>query len=259
MSTILDRIVVAKRRELDELKGQLPLEQLRTMCDKRKEHLFVKALSTGKGTHIIAELKKSSPSRGVLREDFDVASLAQLYRDGGASALSVLTERDFFDGSFENLEKARETSGLPVLCKDFIFDPYQVYYACWRKADAILLIVALLGSEPLNRLLSLAGGLGLDCLVEVHDEKELTVALDCGAKIVGVNNRNLQDFSVSLAISEQLAPLIPADVVKVAESGIFEQRDIARLSKAGYNCFLIGEALVRSDDPVALLRSLRGQ
>lgn len=257
MNSILEKIVVNKRFEVEELKIEWSLQDLKERSPDRPKGLFKKAIENRSGVNIIAEIKKGSPSKGILLEDFDPASLAKQYREGGAAALSVLTERKYFFGRAEYLGLAREESGLPVLCKDFLVDPIQLHYARAMSADAVLLIVRLLSNESLRTYLKLADEIGLDCLVEVHDENELEIALDAGAGIIGVNNRNLEDFSVTLETSERLGELMPENVVRVAESGIFDANDIVRLQKAGYNNFLIGEALVKAKDPAAFIRSLR--
>jgi len=257
LNSILEKIVVNKRFEIEELKIEWPLQSLKERFPDRPKGLFRKAIENRSGVNIIAEIKKSSPSKGILLEDFDPVSLAKQYRDGGAAALSVLTERKYFFGRAENLGLARQESGLPVLCKDFIVDPIQLHYARAMSADAVLLIVRLLTSDSLRDYIRMADEIGLDCLVEVHDENELEIALDAGAGIIGVNNRNLEDFSVTLETSERLASMMPKDIIRIAESGIFNADDIVRLRKAAYNNFLIGEALVKAKDPAALIRSLR--
>ena len=257
LNSILEKIIVNKRLEIEELKIEWPLQSLKERFPDRPNGLFRKAVENRSGVNIIAEIKKGSPSKGILLADFDPVSLANQYRNGGAAALSVLTERKHFFGRVEYLELARHESGLPVLCKDFFIDPFQLHYARAMHADAVLLIVRLLTIESLCDYLRLADEIGLDCLVEVHDENELEIALDAGAEIIGVNNRNLEDFSVTLETSERLGKLMPKDVIRVAESGIFKVEDIVRLQKAGYNNFLIGEALVKAKVPAALIRSLR--
>lgn len=256
---ILDKIALNKRAEVDQLMIEMPIEQVKDRLRDVPTISFKTALSNPDSINIIAELKKGSPSKGIMKPDFDPGALAAAYRDGGAAALSILTDSRFFYGSFENIALARHETSLPILCKDFILDPYQVYYARLMGADAVLLIVRLLGEMKLTRLLAVAAEIGMDCLVEVHDEKELQIAISAGADIVGVNNRNLSDFSVSLELSERLAAKIPPKVVKVAESGILDRGHVERLQASGYNNFLIGEALVTADDPTALLNSLRGE
>lgn len=258
MSSILHKIVADKRADVEELKAGLPLQDLRKRVDPQTHLDFEAALRNTASVNIIAEIKRGSPSKGMLTADFNPAIIAEQYRDGGAAALSVLTEEKYFFGRYEFLALAKRRSGLPVLCKDFIFDEYQVYYAKYVQADAILLIARLLPPDTLREFLALAESIGLACLVESHNEREVELAVNAGARIIGVNNRNLDDFSVSLETSERLAPLIPSHVVKVAESGIFTRDDITRLQSAGYNSFLIGEALITAGDPIELLHSLRG-
>ncbi|MFQ6008002.1 MAG: indole-3-glycerol phosphate synthase TrpC [Candidatus Zixiibacteriota bacterium] len=255
---ILQEIIANKRTEVEKLKSERPLDSIQDNLPDNLRFSFKRVLSNDTAINIIAELKRGSPSRGLIASDFDPVKFARLYREGGAAALSVLTDPKYFYGRYEYIEMVKLETGLPVLCKDFILDPYQIYYARYMNADAILLIVKLLPSTTLSEFISLAQKLGLDCLVEVHGEEEVQAALDSGADIVGVNNRNLHDFSVNLETSETLAPFIPDDVVKIAESGIFTFADVTRLQAAGYTNFLVGEALVVSDDPVSLLKSLRG-
>ena len=254
---ILKEIAAAKRLEIERLKAELPVESLQRQLPDHTAGTFRRALEGETETKIIAELKKGSPSRGIMVENFDPAALAAKYRDGGAVALSVLTERKYFYGRTEYLKEAAEASSLPVLCKDFILEPYQLYYARYSGADAVLLIVRLHSSGMLTELIKTASDLGLDCLVETHDSDEVKMAVDCGADIIGVNNRNLDDFSISLETSERLASLIPDNAIRVSESGIGTPDDIVRLRDSGYTRFLIGEALMTADDPVRLLQSLR--
>lgn len=257
MTDILYRIAVDKRQEVEALKKRLPLQRLEHDMPDRPRFRLRQALEARGGIKIIAELKKGSPSRGVIAPDFDPIGLALNYQRGGAAALSILTEQKYFYGSYDYIAPAAEATGLPVLCKDFVVDPYQLYHARWIGADAALLIVRLHTRNALVVLLRVAETLGLDCLVEVHDENEMEIALAAGARLIGVNNRNLADFTVNLATSERLAAMMPPDVIAVSESGIFEPEDIARLRQAGYTTFLIGEALVKATDPVALLTRLR--
>ena len=256
---ILLKIAANKRAEVEKLKSEKPLARIREDFPGSSRFNFKEALTEDPEIHIIAELKRGSPSKGIMASDFDPVKLARQYREGGAVALSVLTEEKYFYGRYEHVEMVKHEAELPVLCKDFILDPYQIYYARYVNADAVLFIVKLLQSGTLSEFISLAHELGLDCLVEVHSKEELQTALDSGADIIGVNNRNLRDFSVNLETSEALASLIPDNVVKIAESGIFTFADVTRLQAAGYTNFLVGEALVTSDDPVSLLKSLRGE
>jgi len=254
---ILHKIVANKRLEVDELKIERPLETLVPRIPTIEPHQFGEALRSGDGVKIIAEVKKGSPSKGIMVEDFDPAGIASDYGAGGAAALSVLTDRKFFYGSFENLGLAKESSGLPALCKDFVIDRYQLYYARLHGADAVLIIAALHSTAEIKQLIDEADTLGLDCLVEVHDQEELKKALDAGARIVGVNNRDLRDFTVTLDTSLSLAPGIPKEVIAVSESGISTPEDIAVLREAGFTAFLIGESLVTAGDRIELLKRLR--
>jgi len=205
---------------------------------------------------IISEIKKASPSRGLLSPDFRPADLAQQYEQGGAAAISVLTDREFFQGSLEDLRVARVACTLPVIRKDFTLTDYHVLEAASAGADAILLIVAILEDEALRSLREVAEAFGMAALVEAHNEQELDRAVGSGARIIGVNNRDLNTFQVSLETSERLAKQIPADVVKVSESGIFNSDDVQRLMNAGYDAFLVGEHLVKSGDATKALREL---
>ena len=205
---------------------------------------------------IIAEIKKASPSKGLLAPDFDPVRLARQYEAGGAAALSVLTDEAFFQGSMTDLAAARGVCRLPVLRKDFTLDDNHITEAAAGGADAILLIAAILNAGEIRRLAALAAGYGMAALVEVHDERELAKALDSGAGIIGVNNRDLTTFEVTLETSLRLAPLIPSGVLMVSESGIRSARDIDRLREAGYQAFLVGEHLMKSADPAEALQAL---
>jgi len=254
--TILNKIAASRREEIERLKIAQPLEGFIDDLENLPLPRFKAALENRDRVNIIAEIKKGSPSRGLLRPDLDPSTLAQEYAEGGAVAISVLTEEKHFFGSYDNLKQARAVTGLPVLYKDFVVDRYQLFHARSILADAVLLIVALHTPDELTRHLRLAHQIGIDCLVEVHDEGELDIALEAGTEIVGVNNRNLKDFTVSLETSERLSVKIPDSVIRVTESGIDSAADIARLKQAEYNCFLIGEALVTAADPVQKLREL---
>ena len=205
---------------------------------------------------MIAEIKKASPSKGILATEFDPASIARLYQQGGAAALSVLTDEKHFQGSLSDLESARAAVGIPVLRKDFTIDAYHVHQAAAHGADAILLIAAILSERQMRDFRELGEHYRMAALVEVHDEEELKPAIASGARIIGVNNRNLHTFEVSLETSLDLADQIPSGVVRVAESGIHSSVDIERLRAAGYEAFLVGEHLMKSGDPVAALRAL---
>ena len=250
---ILDEIVAAKKEELAKRKQTMPLARLESNSSKKLD--FASALRE-EGTRLIAEVKKASPSKGVICPNLDPVKLARTYADNGASAISVLTEERYFQGSLEHLASiSRELQGQkPLLRKDFIFDPYQVYESSAYGADALLLIVAILSEQQLAELLSLSHNLGMKCLVEVHDEAELEVALRSDAGIIGINNRDLSTFSVDLATTKRLRPLIPSDRVVVSESGIKNRADVLRLREWGLDAILIGEALVTADDVAAKMR-----
>jgi indole-3-glycerol phosphate synthase len=252
---ILARIVARKHEELSILRAKS--RELERAADARvNDHRPFDAVLRSHKPAVIAEIKKASPSKGVLSHDFQPAATAAAYQAGGAAAISVLTDRDFFQGSLTDLETVRATVGLPVLRKDFTLEPLQVIEAAAHGADAILLIAAILTAREMRDLRALAESYGLAALVEVHDAAELSPALESGARIIGVNNRNLRTFEVTLNTSLDLASRIPADVLKVSESGIHDAADVHRLLDAGYSAFLVGEHLMKSGDPAAALRSL---
>jgi indole-3-glycerol phosphate synthase len=254
---ILERIVKARRGSIAHRKRVLPEAALRIAVEKRAPPLrdFGGALSCD-GINIIAELKKASPSLGVIREEYDPAELARMFEGGGAAALSVLTEEDFFQGSLVHLKDAAKATRIPVLRKDFIVDPWQVWEGRAAGADSFLLIAAILSDDLLRELLGLGMSLGMDALVEVHSREELRRTVAAGARIIGVNNRDLRDFQVRLETSLELAELIPEECIAVSESGIHSPEDIRRLHGAGFDAFLIGERLMRQVQPAAALRGL---
>jgi indole-3-glycerol phosphate synthase len=252
---ILARIVAAKREHpVVSLDARREWERMADLARGGRRD-FRQALSS-RAPAIIAEIKKASPSKGVLAREFDPMRLARQYEAGGAAALSVLTDQPFFQGSLADLRAARGACGLPVLRKDFTLDESHVVETAANGADAILLIAAILDAGELRGLRELAAGYGLAALVEVHDERELGKALEAGAEIVGVNNRDLTTFQVTLETSLRLAPRIPAAVLKVSESGIHCAQDVRRLRDAGYQAFLVGEHLMKSSDPAGALRAL---
>lgn len=260
-SDFLSKILDAKNLEVDEARKKIP--EVRLMVESRKpreKRSFFDKLSTpGKfGANIIAEVKRGSPSKGPIRADLDPAELASAYERGGAAALSVLTDRNFFMGGPEDLKSARSAVRLPVLRKDFIVSTYQIYEAAVMGADAVLLIVRALSPEFLRACLDLCRDLGLDALVEVHSEAELKEATHAGAKLIGINNRDLTTFKTDIQTSIDLSRMLEQNQVAVAESGISDRAQIERLLDAGIWNFLIGESLVRADDPAALLRKLLG-
>jgi indole-3-glycerol phosphate synthase len=252
---ILQEIAAAKRLEIAAMKIATPIAALERAVIPAGRFSFQRALSRT-GNQIIAEIKQKSPSKGVLSDNFDVAKLAASYYAGGASALSILTDRKYFGGDPAYIALAKTVAKLPVLYKDFVVDEYQLYHARSVGADAVLLIVRLMTRKSLTDFLARAAKLELDCLVETHSEPEIEIAVDSGAQIIGVNCRDLSDFSVSLKTGEKLGAMIPAGIIKVAESGIATPEDIRTLRQSGYNCFLIGESLMKSPDPVKLLKSL---
>lgn len=260
MSDILNKILARKAEEVAERRLRVTLDELvAQVADLPPTRGFAAALestiSDGRAA-VIAEVKKASPSQGVIRADFDPAAIARSYEMGGASCLSVLTDADFFQGSEAFLHQARAACALPVLRKDFTIDPYQVYEARVIGADAILLIVAALDDSALLEMALIAAELDLDVLVEVHDEAELERALEISAPLIGVNNRNLRNFEVSLDTSLRLRELVPPNRLLVAESGIRTRGDVERLRSAGVNAFLVGEAFMRGADPGTQLATL---
>ena len=255
---ILKQIVEVKHQDVERLKFDVPVSELEGRIEAQSPPLNFAGSLMGTRVRIIAEVKKASPAKGLLREDFDPAEIASTYAQNGAAAISVLTNADHFQGSIEHLSAVHDTVyplGVPVLRKEFIYDPYQIYEARAYGADAILLIVAMLSPAKLAELRELAEKFWMQTLVEVHDESELETALDLGAEIIGVNNRNLRTFVTDVSVTEQLAGKIPSGKVVVSESGINSPGDISRVQAAGAHAALIGEALITSDD---IGRKLRG-
>lgn len=257
----LTRIIARKRVRLERAMNLQTLEELRAEASRvrsnARPHAFRSALERADGFNIIAEIKCASPSLGDIRPDISPAALAREYESGGASAISVLTEEDHFKGSLQDLREVRERTSLPLLRKDFIFDVWQLYEAAAARADALLLIVAALDDATLTRLLRITEDeLGMDALVEVHTADELRRADACGAKLVGVNNRNLHSFEVSLETSVELAARAPRGALLVSESGLRTRADLGRLKSLGYRGFLIGETLMRAERPAEALRAL---
>lgn len=255
MHSILNEIISEKRKTVESAKRILPLDKIKnSLKGSIGSGRFGKALSYTGRTNIIAELKKASPSAGLICKDFDPAGIAADYKTGAAAAISVLTEEKFFLGDPAFVAEAAKASGLPVLRKDFIVDIYQVAESALIGADAVLLIAAALSKDELRSFCDEALSVGIEALVEVHDEKELESALSCGAGIIGINNRNLNDFKVALDVSERLIPLIPEDRIVVVESGIKSRKDIDRLKTAGADAFLIGETLMKSGDRINTIK-----
>jgi indole-3-glycerol phosphate synthase len=251
--SVLDQIISARRRRIAEVRARVPLESVQQAAERRHERRdFAAALSAGglQGIpRVIAELKQASPSAGVLRQNYRPREIAQGYEAGGAAALSVLTEEEFFAGSLTDLIDARDAVGLPVLRKDFILDDYQVYESVAAGADALLLIAAALPAEQLRHFVELANRQRIVPLVEVHTASELDRALAAGARLIGVNNRNLKTLEVSLETSFRLRERIPPDCLAISESGIKTVAHLQSLSQAGYHAVLVGEHLMRAEDP----------
>jgi indole-3-glycerol phosphate synthase len=257
---ILKKIVARKREEIAERSARVPQTELEArLANLDPPRGFVDALQArvdaGRAA-VIAEIKKASPSKGVLREDFRPAEIARSYARGGAACLSVLTDVDFFQGGDAYLQQARAACDLPVIRKDFIVDPYQVAEARAIGADCILLIAACLDDATLQGLNDQARGLGMDVLIEVHDAAELTRALSTDNRLIGINNRNLRSFEVSLQTTLDLLPMIPADRLVVTESGILGPEDVSLMRRNGVHTFLVGEAFMRADDPGRRLAEL---
>jgi indole-3-glycerol phosphate synthase len=260
MPTQLDQILSRTLLTVTRRKETVATSTLERRAALHTPRGFIRSLRSAaeKGPAVIAELKKASPSKGILRADYRPAAVATTYAAVGAAAISVLTEEDFFKGSLEDLEAVSRAVTIPVLRKDFILDPYQIVEARAAGADAVLLIVAAHNDADLRSLNAEARRTGLDVLCEVHDLEELQRAADLGVDVIGVNCRNLKTLEVDLRVHEQLVRAMPASVIRVAESGIRTPADIERLTKAGYDAFLIGEALMRQPEPAAMLALLMG-
>jgi indole-3-glycerol phosphate synthase len=256
---ILDEILGHKRAQLAALRRREAPEQLARRADCLAAPLrdFAGAVARGPEPRVIAEVKRRSPSRGEIRANFDPVACAVAYAEGGAAAISVLTDELFFGGHLDFLAAARAAVSVPLLRKDFVIDAYQVDEARVAGADAVLLIAAALAPDALAALRARCDALGLCALVEVHDEAELDVAIESGARVIGINNRDLRTFETDLAVTERLAPRVPKGVVVVAESGIFTPTDMARLAASGAHAFLVGESLMREADVAGALRRLR--
>ncbi|HKO59418.1 MAG TPA: indole-3-glycerol phosphate synthase TrpC [Thermoanaerobaculia bacterium] len=257
MSGVLERIVARTRERLAN--EPMEVEDLRLAARQqaaaREPHAFAAALRR-EGVNVIAEIKAASPSAGAIIEEPDVETIAAEYASGGAAAISIVTEPEFFRGSRDWLARARGAAGLPVIMKDFVVEPSQLMRGAAAGADAILLLASLLDGPTIRHFIRLLDELGVDALVEVHDEEELQRAVEGGARLIGVNNRDLRDFRVDLGTSERLARQIPHDAIKVAESGIKSRADVERLQIAGFHAFLVGESLLRQNDRAAAVRAL---
>jgi indole-3-glycerol phosphate synthase len=252
----LEELIDATRERLERVKRELPLGELEQLASSRGEpRPFAEALSRP-GTSLIAEYKRRSPSAGTIREGATVAGMARAYERGGAAALSILTEERHFGGSLDDLREARESSEIPILRKDFTIDPYQLWEAKAAGADAVLLVVGALRPHELGSLHGLARDLDLDAIVEVHDEPELAAALEIDADVIGINNRNLEDFSVDVSRTFDLLHDVPAGKIVVSESGIVDRAQIEELEGVGVDAVLVGEALMRAPDPESAVREL---
>ncbi|HZQ93880.1 MAG TPA: indole-3-glycerol phosphate synthase TrpC [Candidatus Sulfotelmatobacter sp.] len=260
MAAFLEEIVAAARRRVACSKSEADVRELEKRAERHAPRGFRRALAgrSQDGVAVIAELKKASPSKGLIRAQFCPAELAREFESAGAAALSVLTDEEFFQGSLQNLREASAAVAIPCLRKDFIVDEFQLLEARANAADAVLLIVAALGAGELRRLSSSARAQGLDVLCEVHDGDELQRALDAGCDLIGVNTRDLRTFTVDLKTAFGLAGRFPEDVIRVAESGIHSAEDVSRLRAAGYHAFLVGESLMRAASPGEALRHLMG-
>ena len=256
---ILQKIVENKREEVARQKEILPLGELRQMLADRPPTRDFEGAIRDRGCAVIAEVKRSSPSKGRIREDFDPVGIAGIYEDNGASAISILTERKFFEGNAAYVPQISSVVGLPLLRKDFIIDPYQINETRVLGADALLLIARLLEAGELRDFLGLASELGLAALVEVHDAADMEKAVSSGARIVGINNRDLATFRTDLEVSIRLARMVPKGVTVVSESGIDSRGDIEKLMEAGIHAFLVGESLMREKDVGKKLRELMGK
>ncbi|PQP35550.1 indole-3-glycerol phosphate synthase TrpC [Desulfobacteraceae bacterium SEEP-SAG9] len=258
---ILSRIVEHKKEEVAAAKKRLPENRLRTeaMIPRKRRSFMNQLLPKGPSSiNIIAEIKRASPSKGLIRQDLDPVRYALEYENGGAAALSVLTDRTYFKGSFEDLQKAREVSTLPVLRKDFMISSYQLYESSVLEADAVLLIVRILSQEQLRDYLNLSHELEMDAMVEIHSEKDFETATRAGAKLIGINNRNLSSFETNIDTAIRMASLMEPYQTAVAASGIQKRKDIEKICASGICNFLVGESLVRAENPKVFLKSLLG-
>ena len=254
--TILERILETKRAELEESRKARPLDEVVAAASQAPPALSLAEAVGQAGIQIVAEVKKASPSKGIIREDFDPVAIATAYAGGGAAAISVLTDSEYFQGSLEYLRAIREKVAVPLLRKDFIIDTYQVFEARAAGADAILLILAALSDEEAEPLAAVAEQLGMDVLWEVHNIEEMHRVAGFSPAVVGINNRDLKTFEVSLETTRGLLPEVPADAVVISESGFFKREELEMMSGWGVDGFLIGEGLMRAEDPGAALRGL---
>lgn len=258
---ILDTILEQRKKQLQNEQSKISLFDMIEKAKKtqKEKNAFYKALSNSKELFIISEIKKASPSKGIIAEDFDPVQIAKAYDKAEVQALSVLTEEAYFKGSSQYLMQAREQTSKPILRKDFIFDPYQIYEARAIGSDCILLIVAMLSADELKSLIEVAQSIDMDVLVEVHDEQEALIAVEAGAKIIGINNRNLKDFTVDLKTTEKVKKVLPQDCYVISESGIHTREDFAYLESLGVHGVLIGESLMRAPNIEKKVLQLRGK
>jgi indole-3-glycerol phosphate synthase len=255
----LQKILEHKKQEMADRKALLPLSKLKRLLEETPAPLDFEGVIRSNREALIAEVKRSSPSRGRIREDFEPVAIARLYAESGAAAISILTDQRFFEGHDSFLHQARNSVSIPLLRKDFIIDPYQIYETRFLGGDAILFIARALGSGLLGEFLCLSSELGLSSLVEIHDEVDLEKAVCAGARMIGINNRDLSTFSTDLGTSIRLAPLLPKEVTVISESGIRSRRDIERLRAAGVHGFLVGEALMTAGDITGKIKELLGK
>lgn len=254
----LEEILEHKRRQVEQAESRLPKDELEKKITVTKRRDFKGAISKGNKINLIAELKKASPSQGVLRHEYEPKEIAKIYEENGAAAISVLTEEKYFQGNLIHLNIVRDAVGLPVLRKDFIISEYQVYESALANADAILLIASILDKGMLRGLYNEAKSLGMDVLVEVHDERDLDKALGTAAEIIGINNRNLTTFEVDLDTTLELAPKIPQDKIIVSESGFSDYEDVKRVGERGVKAVLIGEAFMAAGDIATEMKKVMG-
>lgn len=256
----LDEIVQIKRKEIAEQKRLLPIEKIKDLAGKntQRKRSLAKALS-GKKINLICELKKSSPSEGLIRKEFNAATIAQEFEAAGASAISVVTEKHHFEGDPGTLKEIRSLTSISLLRKDFIFEPYQIYETALLEADAFLIIATLVKDQELKEMIRLAGSLNLETLVEVHTQEELERVLVCGSKIIGINNRDLKTLEIDLSVAERLIRLIPKEIIAVIESGIETRADIVRYENLGAHNFLIGTTLMKSPNISQKIKELMGK
>lgn len=255
---ILDELAKYSKYRVEEAKKNLDLEEIKKKAESKVkgEHNFLKALSK-EGLNFICEIKKASPSKGIIDEKFDYLSIAKEYEKAGASAVSVLTEPKWFLGSNEIFKEVRNVLGLPMLRKDFTVDEYQIYEAKLLGADAILIIVSITSLENIKKYLEICENMGLDALVETHNEEEIEIALEAGAKIIGVNNRNLKDFSINFDNAKKLREKVPKNIIYVVESGLKDKNDIRDIINLDANAVLIGEAIMRAENKEAFIKDLK--